>query len=565
MNYKEMYNFWLKDPFFDDDTKEELKSITDEKEIEDRFYCNLKFGTGGMRGVMGAGTNRINKYTVGRATLGFANYLLDSFSSDDCKKRGVAIAYDTRNNSFLYAKTTSDILSGAGISVYLLKTPVPTPQLSFTVRKYNCIAGIVITASHNPKEYNGYKIYDENGGQLVVRQAKQVISFVDKVSDYRDVCFSGNDELVKHIDTTDEYTDAVISQTVCVKKEYKDNLSIVYTPLHGTGYVPVKNTLLKAGFLKLNIVEEQVVPDGDFPTVFSPNPEEKNTLDMALNLAKDVGADIVLGTDPDCDRVGVGVREKDGGYKLLTGNQMGALIADFVISNTDLGKYKKPALVKTVVTSDLGAEIAKANGFSVFETLTGFKFVGEKITQFEKAKREGDDLRDFDFLVGYEESFGYLAGTYARDKDGVGPCLLICEMAALYKSKNITLIDRLEELYEKYGYYFDAQESKKFKGKDGKEKMKFIMDSLRSKGSPFSDTKKVIDYKTEVCAEEGFGKLPSSDVLKFVLNDGSFVAVRPSGTEPKMKIYYNIRGRNFNSAEQKYRDMREIMLKNIGI
>ena len=354
MDYKETYNFWMSDPFFDDETKEELKNITDEKEIEDRFYCNLKFGTGGMRGVMGAGTTRINKYTIGRATLGFANYLLDNYSSCDCKCRGVAIACDTRNNSSFYARVTADILSSAGILVYLLKVPVPTPQLSYTVRKYNCISGVVITASHNPREYNGYKIYDENGGQLVVWQAKKVVSFVDKILDFRDVCFSGNSELIKYIDTTDDYTDAVISQTVGTKKEYKDNLSIVYTPIHGTGFVPVRDTLLKAGFKNVKIVEEQTTPDGDFPTVASPNPEEKNTLDMALSLAKSYCADIVLGTDPDCDRVGVGVRDKNGEYRLLTGNQMGALIADFVISNTDLSRYKKPALVKTVVKPKCG-------------------------------------------------------------------------------------------------------------------------------------------------------------------------------------------------------------------
>ncbi len=565
MDFNERYRLWCESEYFDFSTREELRSIADEKEIEERFYCDLKFGTGGMRGIMGAGTNRLNKYTIGRATAGLGAYLTDNFSDKDLLERGVAIAYDTRHNSHDYAEDTANILTRKGIKVYIFDKPVPTPELSFAIRYLNCIAGVVITASHNTKEYNGYKVYDSDGGQLVNRQVKQLVKYINPIEDYTSIDFAGNPELKQYIDITDEFTDAVIASSKGVMQSAKNALRVAYTPLHGTGNIPVRAALKKSGFKNVYTVKAQQLPDGDFPTVKSPNPEDDSAMSMVLNLGKEKSADIALGTDPDCDRVGVGVRQPDGSYRLLTGNQIGALIVDYVVRHTDLSKIKKPAVIKTVVTSDLGAEAAKAKGVKVFETLTGFKFIGEKITQFEKAKNEGDTLRNYDFVVGYEESFGYLAGDYARDKDGVGPSLVICEMAAEYKALGLTLTDRLEQLYKEFGYYLDARDSFTFEGIDGIEKMSEIMNSLRSGGLPFDEISKVIDYSKGIKAEDGFGKLPKSNVIKFVMRDGSWIAVRPSGTEPKIKIYYSIKGGNREEAENKLHKYRKAITDKIKL
>lgn len=565
MDFKQRYRLWCDNEYFDTATRMELKSISDEKEIEERFYCDLKFGTGGMRGIMGAGTNRLNKYTVGRVTVGLGNYLIDNFNDKECKNRGIAIAYDTRNNSRQFAEAAADILSGMGFKIFIFDKPVPTPELSYIIRHLNCIAGIVITASHNPKEYNGYKVYDENGGQLVVWQAKHLVEYVNNIKDYTSISFNGNDEFKEYIDTTEEFTDAVVESVIHSDIKIKDELRIVYTALHGTGNIPVRKALEKSGFKNVYIVKEQEQPDGYFSTVKSPNPEVKSSLDMALKLGAEKNADIVMGTDPDCDRVGVGVKQSDGEYQLLTGNQIGALIADYVITHTNLSNIKKPAIIKTVVTSDLGAEVAKAHGFKVFETLTGFKFIGEKITQFERAKRECDASRDYDFVVGYEESFGYLAGTYVRDKDGVGSCLLICEMAAEYKKSGYTLLDRLNQLYSEYGYHYDAQDSFTLKGKAGAEKIAAIMAELNCGQSLLEGTTKIIDYNLPVKAEDGFGMLPASNVIKYVLEDGSWIAVRPSGTEAKIKIYYNVIGINEDEAKSRYKIYQKIVKSKLGL
>lgn len=565
MGYREIYEQWLNNDYFDAETHNELRALNDEKEIEDRFYRDLSFGTGGMRGIMGAGTNRLNKYTVGRATKGLGRFLHDKFGFAQSSEKGVVIAYDTRNNSKDLAEAAADILTGMGIRVYMFDKPVPTPELSFAIRKLMCISGIVITASHNPKEYNGYKVYDEHGGQLVPGQAKQVIKYINEIADYTSVSFDGNKELKQYIDLTESFVNAVIAESISAKQTAKDLLGIVYTPLHGTGNIPVRTALEKAGFGHVYIVKEQENPDGDFSTVESPNPEVKSSMDMGLRLGKETNADIVLGTDPDCDRVGIGVRTASGEYQLLTGNQLGALLSDYVIGHTALSEIKNPAIVKTVVTSDLGAEIAKKNGIAVFSTLTGFKFIGEKITQFEKAKTDGDTARAYSFLLGYEESYGYLTGTYARDKDSVGACLLICEMAAEYKKSGFTLLDRLERLYSEYGYYLDAQDSFTLKGKDGLERISAMMAELRSGEAPFEGTARVIDYIKPVKAEEGFGELPTSNVLKFIMADGSWIAVRPSGTEPKIKIYYSIKASDKTAAEQKLDLCRNSVKKRLNI
>lgn len=561
------FDLWKQDSFFDEFTHAELSAldpINDEKEIEDRFYCDLKFGTGGLRGIMGAGTNRMNKYTVGKATMGLGRYLLDTYGAENCCKRGVVIAYDTRNNSEYFAHTAADVLSGMGIRVHLCIQARPTPYLSFSVTYLNAVAGIVITASHNPKEYNGYKVYDEFGCQLVPWQAKQVISYVNAITDYRSVNFSGNDSLINPIDITDNYVMAVMKQSRYQDEVAKANLQVIYTPLHGTGNVPVQKVLRLDGFDHIDSVLEQVVPNGNFPTVISPNPEDCHALEMGIAKAKCNGADIVLGTDPDSDRVGVAVKT-DGEYQLLTGNQIGALLMDFILDNTDLSVYKNPAVVKTVVTSEFGAEIARKRGLTVFSTLTGFKFIGEKITQFEQAKKGKDDPRDFDFIFGYEESYGYLAGTHARDKDAVVSSLLICEMAAKLKAEGKTLNDRLNELYAEFGYYRDALDSFTLKGKEGLEKINSMMAVLRTGESPFYGTKQIIDYSVPVEAEAGFGNLLISNVLKFILEDDSWIAVRPSGTEPKIKIYYSIKGNDRSDAEVRLKVIQDTIKQRLGL
>ena len=589
--YQEAYETWKTDPFFDEKTREELASLTDQKEIEDRFYRDLEFGTGGLRGIMGAGSNRMNRYTVGKATLGLGRYLLDTYG-EKARSRGVAIGYDTRNHSEEYARIAADIFSALGIRVYLHAHARPVPQLSFSTGYWNCVAGVMITASHNPKEYNGYKVYDEHGCQLVPRQAKEVIAYVNAVRDYKEIPFEGERNLIEMLDVTDCFLEEVRKQSRLAHDDaqntkeadnpanIKRDLKIIYTPLHGTGNVPVTKILRDEGFLNLSHVNAQTIADGDFPTVVSPNPEDRRALEMGIAQAKEMGADLVLGTDPDCDRVGIAVCHQ-GGYQLMTGNQVGALLMDYVISHTNL-TGKKPAVVKTIVTSELGAEIARRHGIQVFDTLTGFKYIGEKITQFEEAKREkanrdsdsaeekefvaeiGDSVPDYDFLFGYEESYGYLAGTHARDKDAVVSSLLICEMAALYKAQGRTLIDRIGEIYREYGYYKDALDSFTLKGKDGLERIAGMMEQLRREGSPFDGTKKTLDYEQDVDSGE-FGLLPKSNVLRYTLEDDSWVAVRPSGTEPKIKIYYSVKGEDQDKAEQRFYKLQNIIQSALGL
>ena len=561
-NYQETYEYWKTDSFFDERTREELAALTDQKEIEDRFYRELEFGTGGLRGIMGAGSNRMNRYTIGKATLGLGRYLLDTYG-EAAKGRGVAIGYDTRNHSEEYARISADIFSALGICVYLHAHARPVPQLSFSTRHWNCVAGVMITASHNPKEYNGYKVYDEYGCQLVPRQAKEVIAYVNAVKDYKEIPFEGDRNLIEMLDVTDEFLKEVRKQSRMHREDesIKKNLKIIYTPLHGTGNIPVTKVLHDEGFLDLTHVNAQTIADGDFPTVISPNPEDRRALEMGIAQAKKNGADLVLGTDPDCDRVGIAVCHK-GAYQLMTGNQVGALLMDYVISHTDLTE-KKPAVVKTIVTSELGAEIARRHDIVVFDTLTGFKYIGEKITQFEQAGKEKSN-KNYDFLFGYEESYGYLAGTHARDKDAVVSSLLICEMTAFYKAQGKTLIDRIEELYQEYGYYRDALDSFTLKGKDGLERIADMMVKLRIEGSPFDGTMATVDYEQDV--DTGiFGLLPKSNVLRYTLEDESWVAVRPSGTEPKIKIYYSVKGKDHDMAEQRLKKMQHTIRESLGL
>ena len=517
MNYKDKYNEWL--AFADENTKAELESITDEKEIEDRFYKDLAFGTGGLRGIMGAGSNRMNRYTVGKATLGLARYL----KSKNDGEISVAIAYDTRNNSQYFAKVAAGIFASQNIKVNIYKMVVPVPVLSFTTHYLNCTAGVMITASHNPKEYNGYKVYDSKGCQFCTEDAKNAIGFINDITDYSSIPFLEESELINYIGENE--LNAFLAE---VKKqslyEEKSDLKIVYTPLHGTGNIPVRKMLEG---LDVTVVKEQELPDGNFSTVRSPNPEEKDALTIAIEKAKEIGADLVLGTDPDCDRVGIAVKDGDD-YKLFTGNQTGALLVKFVLTMKKDTLNKKSTLVKTIVTSELGANIGRKFGLQIEETLTGFKYIGDKINKYEQTGEQ-------EFVIGYEESYGYLVGTHARDKDAVVSSMLICQMASWYKNQGKTLVDGLNEIYDEYGYFLDYLDSFVLKGKDGAEKIQNLMTSFRNKGtSLFDGIEEVIDFST------GIRDLPKENVLKYIWKDGSWMAVRPSGTEPKIKVYYSI-------------------------
>ena len=517
MNYKDKYNEWL--AFADENTKAELESITDEKEIEDRFYKDLASGTGGLRGIMGAGSNRMNRYTVGKATLGLARYL----KSKNDGEISVAIAYDTRNNSQYFAKVAAGIFASQNIKVNIYKMVVPVPVLSFTTHYLNCTAGVMITASHNPKEYNGYKVYDSKGCQFCTEDAKNAIGFINDITDYSSIPFLEESELINYIGENE--LNAFLAE---VKKqslyEEKSDLKIVYTPLHGTGNIPVRKMLEG---MDVTVVKEQELPDGNFSTVRSPNPEEKDALTIAIEKAKEIGADLVLGTDPDCDRVGIAVKDGDD-YKLFTGNQTGALLVKFVLTMKKDTLNKKSTLVKTIVTSELGANIGRKFGLQIEETLTGFKYIGDKINKYEQTGEQ-------EFVIGYEESYGYLVGTHARDKDAVVSSMLICQMASWYKNQGKTLVDGLNEIYDEYGYFLDYLDSFVLKGKDGAEKIQNLMTSFRNKGTAlFDGIEEVIDFST------GIRDLPKENVLKYIWKDGSWMAVRPSGTEPKIKVYYSI-------------------------
>ena len=539
MTYKEKYEQWLS--FADESTRTELESITDEKEIEDRFYKDLAFGTGGLRGIMGAGSNRMNRYTVGKATLGLARYL----KSKNDGEISVAIAYDTRNNSQYFAKTAAGIFASQGIKVNIYEMVVPVPVLSFTTHFLGCTAGVMITASHNPKEYNGYKVYDSKGCQFCTEDAKNAIGFINDITDYSSIPFMEESELINYIG--EKELSAFLAE---VKKqslyEEKSDLKIVYTPLHGTGNIPVRRMLEG---MDVTVVKEQELPDGNFSTVRSPNPEEKDALTIAIEKAKQIGADLVLGTDPDCDRVGIAV--KDGNdYKLFTGNQTGALLVKFVLTMKKDTLNEKSTLVKTIVTSQLGANIGRKFGLQVEETLTGFKYIGDKINKYEQTGKQ-------EFVIGYEESYGYLVGTHARDKDAVVSSMLICQMAAWYKNQGKTLVDALNEIYDEYGYYLDFLDSFVLKGKDGAEKIQNLMTYFRNKGKNlFDGIEEIIDFST------GIRDLPKENVLKYIWADGSWIAVRPSGTEPKIKVYYSIVDPSKENAKERLESIRE-EIKNI--
>ena len=540
MNYMEIYNQWLESDYFDADTKKELENIKgNEKEIEDRFYTDLEFGTAGLRGIIAAGTNRINIYTVRRATFGLANYIIKNTTEEE-KERGVVIAHDNRHMSREFCLEAANTLAACGIKAYIFDSLRTTPELSFAVRKLHTIAGIVITASHNPPEYNGYKVYWEDGAQVMPEIASAITAEVNAITDYSTIPTIKDEQkdLVVMLDDKQDtaFIEAVKTQVIkteLVKKVGKE-FKIVYTPLCGTGNVPVTRALAEVGFENVIVVPEEQNPDPNFAGIEYPNPEEHKALTRGIALAKAEGADLVIATDPDCDRVGVAVKTTTGDYALLTGNQIGAMLTNYIIeSSKEENKLDpKATLVKTIVTSEFGADIARANKLGVINVLTGFKFIGQKIKSFEES---GDRT----YLFGYEESYGYLVGTHARDKDGVVASLLISEMAAYYYDKGMSLYEGLQELYKKYGYFKEKTISLTLKGIEGLAKIKEIITYFRENDIKEFNNTKVVDLKDY---QKGIDDLPKSNVLKYFLEDGSWIAVRPSGTEPKLKFYVAVKG-----------------------
>lgn len=560
MGYKELYNQWLTDDYFDADTKAELKAIeNDEKEIEERFYKTLEFGTGGLRGIIGAGTNRMNIYTVSKATQGFANYIKKQ--GEDAVKKGVVIAYDSRNYSPEFAEITARVLAGNGIKAYLSDELRPVPMLSFSVRHLGCTGGVVITASHNPPEYNGYKVYWEDGAQVPAPRDGEIINEVNAITEWSmikkaDLEEAVNSGMIQYVGPEIDvaYLDAVTAQIV--NQDIIDNtdLKIVYTPLHGSGNKPVRRALAKAGFKNVYVVPQQEKPNGNFPTVGYPNPENKAVFDLAMDLAKEKGADIIVGTDPDADRVGAVVKMTNGEYMVLTGNMTGALLCEYILSQKKANGTlpANGAVVSTIVSTDLTKAICKEYGMKYFDVLTGFKYIGEKIKEFE-----ADNSYEYQF--GFEESYGCLAGTYARDKDACFATMLICELAAFYKAKGMSLYDGLLALYEKYGVYKETITSITLPGIDGAEKIQKIMNTLREDAPKEIDGVKVTearDYAADTITDLTTGTvtptgLPKSNVLYFVLENGTWFCVRPSGTEPKIKVYFGSNGKTDAEVDAK--------------
>lgn len=566
--YIKKYKEWLNGQAFDEETKEELRAIqNNEKEIEDRFYKELEFGTAGLRGVMGAGTNRMNKYTVGRASQGLANYI----KRNNGEERGVVIAYDSRHNSKEFGNEAAIVLAANGIKTYVFESLRPVPELSFSVRELNCIAGIMITASHNPPEYNGYKVYWEDGAQIVTPSDKEIIQEVNNTKFEEIKKISQEEAIEKGLYNTigkevdDKFIEKLKSLVINpeVIKEQADNLKIVYTPLHGTGNMPVQRVLKELGFKNVYVVKEQEQPNGDFPTVEFPNPEDKNAFKLALNLANEVDADLVLANDPDADRIGIYVRKEKGEYVAYTGNMSAELLLEYELSQKkEKGLLPENAcIITTIVSTNMAKAMAEAYGIKEFETLTGFKWIGKKI-------RELENDNSYKFQFGFEESYGCIISDHARDKDGISAVMSTCEALAYYKSKGISLYEQTENIYKKYGYYKEGQISIVLKGADGAKEIKSKMQKMRNnppKELANLEVQEVRDYEEHKIInknnEVSETDLPTSNVLYYELENNSWACVRPSGTEPKIKFYMGVKSSNNHEANEKLEELTEAMKK----
>lgn len=566
MSYQEIYKQWCTDPYFSEETREELKSIEgNEKEIEDRFYKNLEFGTAGLRGVIGNGINRMNIYTVRRASQGLSNFII----SENGQEKGVAIAYDSRHMSPEFADEAALCLNANGIKAYVFPSLRPTPELSFAVRHLHCIAGIVITASHNPAEYNGYKVYWEDGAQITAPKDALIINEVNSITDFNTVKTMDKDEAVRaglYNVITSELDDAyiaelkkqVINPEVC--KEMGDDLVAIYTPLHGTGNIPARRVLKEIGLNNVYVVPEQEMPNGDFPTCPYPNPEDAKAFELAMKLGKEKNADLLLATDPDADRLGVYAKDsKTGEYMAFTGNMSGMLIAEYILSQKKEKNIlpKNGALIKTIVTTNLADVVAKEYGVELIEVLTGFKYIGEQIKWFEESGSH-------EYLFGFEESYGCLVGTHARDKDAIVAVMMLCEAAAYYKKQGLTLWDQMVRIYEKYGYFKETLVSITKKGKDGLAEIQQMLTDMRNNPPKQIGSFKVLavrDYKADTITKEDGSVtktgLPSSNVLYYDLEDDAWCCVRPSGTEPKIKFYMGVKGTSFEDADKKLEELKE--------
>ena len=568
MSYKEKYQEWINSPIIDEETKNKLKEISNnEKEIEDSFYKELEFGTAGLRGILGVGTNRMNKYTVGKATQGLANFII----KEKGQERGVAIAYDSRNYSKEFSQIAALILNANGIKTYVFESLRPVPELSFAVRYLKCISGIMITASHNPAKYNGYKVYGEDGAQVTSPKDKQIMDEVNNIKDYAQIKTIEKEEAIKKGlfnqigEKIDEaYINEIKKQSLnpeIIKKQ--ENLSIVYTPLHGTGNIPVQKILKEIGFKNINIVKEQQEPDGNFPTVEYPNPEDKKAFKLALELAQKVDAQIVLATDPDADRLGVYVKDtKTNTYIPFTGNMSALIILEYILSQRKEKNTipENGVVIKSIVSSTMAKPITQKYNVKLEEVLTGFKYIGEKIKEYEINKK-------YEYIFGYEESYGCLVGTHARDKDAIVAVMLLCEAAAYYKEKNMTLWDQMINMYNEYGYYKEGIKQVTLEGIDGAEKIKEIMDNFRKnppKNFGSFKVEKIRDYNNSIILEAGTNKtekinMPKSNVLYYELSNDFWIAVRPSGTEPKIKYYIGVKGKSIEEANEMLEELMETL------
>lgn len=557
-NIQEIFAYWCNNAIEDLDVKKELQLMKDKPElIEDAFYRELEFGTGGLRGVIGAGTNRMNIYVIKKASQGLANYINNHF-----KKPSIAISYDSRIKSDLFARTAAEVFAANNIKVHIYKELMPTPNLSYAVRELKCSAGIMVTASHNPSKYNGYKVYGDDGCQITNVAANEILAEIEKIDPFMDVnacqfSMALKDGFIKYIDDSifDRFIERVSQESVLFGELIDKSVKIIYSPLNGTGLKPVTTILRRNGYSNVSVVKEQELPDGHFPTCPYPNPEFKEALALGIERAKKINADLFIATDPDCDRVGTAVRnEKTGEYTLITGNQMGILLLDYVCSQREKHHKmpKNPIAVKTIVTTDMAFEVAKKYHVTVKEVLTGFKYIGEQILFLEKEHKEDS------YIFGFEESYGYLSGSYVRDKDAVDGSFLIAEMFAYYKSKGISLLEKLNELYQEFGYYSNYLNSYTFEGSSGFKKMQEIMEKFRSNKINYGlEIKEVLDY------QKGVGDLPKSNVIKVIFKNGGSLVARPSGTEPKLKIYFSLKGESLEKNEKDYNKLLEVINKEI--